>query len=357
MPRTVIFSYPREFPADAVEQRVPDAATARALVKNRRPDVSALIDDRLGRFAAEAMMHSHALLERARDAILIAFCRVAFRHGSWGQDFHPYHNEDHVVEILGPRTERLIETVGMKALTPADWFLLGLFAAAHDLRQREVPLFEAGIGSNERASVEEVMRILKACGFTRRSHREVYVGIELMISGSTFDARPPPSMLEYNSAELLVQSRGALARKLDKKLDKYTPSWRNDARVAHALMLARIAADLDTANVAEPFSESMASALRLCLEREMRSHRNPESAESAQPMLEFLTTGQERYFFELHRFSSDFGRRTFEAGKLDNAEKLKTLTTELRNRIVVQGGAYSGAQVLDTFREIVAAIG
>ncbi len=353
----MIFSYPREFPADAVEQRVPDAAAARALVKNRRPDVPALIDDRLARFAPEAVMHSGALLERARDAVLIAFCRVAFRHGSWGEDFHPYHNENHVVEILGPRTERLIETVGMKALTPADWFLLALFAAAHDLRQREAPLFEAGIGSNERASVEEVTRILKSCGFTPRSHREIYVGIELMISGSTFDARPPASMLEYNTAELLVQSRGALARKLDKKLDQHASGWRNDARIAHALMLARIAADLDTANVAEPFPESMASALRLCLEREMRSHRDPASTESAQPMLDFLTSGQERYFFELHRFSSDFGRRTFEGGKLDNAEKLKTLTTELRNRIIVQGGPLSGAQVLETFREIVAAIG
>lgn len=353
----MIFSYPREFPADAVELRVPDAATARALVRNRRPDVPALIESRLARFAPEAVMHSSALLDRAQDAVLIAFCRVAFRHGSWGDDFHPYHNENHVVEILGPRTERLIETVGMKALTPADWFLLALFAAAHDLRQRETPLFEAGIGSNERASVEEVMRILKACGFTRRTHREVFVGIELMISGSTFDARPPASMLEYNTAELLVQSRGALARKLDRKLDQHAPSWRNDARIAHALMLARIAADLDTANVAEAFPESMGSARRLCLEREMRGHRDAKGFESAQPMLDFLTAGQERYFFELHRFSSDFGRRTFEAGKLDNAEKLKTLTTELRNRIIVRGGAFSGTQVLDTFDEIVAAIG
>jgi len=352
----VIFSYPREYPADDVERRVPDAATARRLMRERRPDVLMLIEQRLQRFSKLLAGQPATLVERARDAVLIAFCRVAFRHGSWGEDFHAYHNEHHITEILGSRTERLIETVGMRALAPGDWFLLGLFAATHDLRQREAPFFEAGIGSNERASVEETLRILKACGFSPKRHREIFVSIELMISGSTFDARPPPSMLEYNTAELLVQSRGALARKLDKKLDKHAPGWRNDARIVHALRLAQIAADLDTANVSEPFPVFMASAERLCREREMRSHRDPEQPETLTPVLSFLTAGQERYFFDLHRFGSEFGRRAFEAGKLDNAEKLKTLTADLY-REATSGELHTGNEVLEACSEITAKLG
>ncbi|MEP6939380.1 MAG: hypothetical protein ABI846_06415 [Rudaea sp.] len=352
----MIFSFPREFPADDVERRVPDVATARLLMRERRPDVTQLIEQRLQRFLGQLSDRHGALIEQARDAVLIAFCRVAFRHGSWGNDFHAYHNESHIVEILGSRTERLIETVGMRALKPGDWFLLGLFAATHDLRQREAPLFEAGIGSNERASIEETERILEICGFSRKRHREVFMDIELMISGSTFDARPPPSMLEYNTAELLVQSRGALARNLDKKLDKHSPGWRDDARALHALRLAQIAADLDTANVAETFAVFMTSATRLCLEREMRSHRDPASTEAFAPVLQFLTVGQERYFFDLHRFGSDFGRRSFEAGKLDNAEKLRAMTAQLRKRAKA-GGMRTGNDVLDACREITTSIG
>lgn len=354
---TVIFSYPREFPVDAIEQRVPDVATARALMQQRRPDLLALIERRLQRFAPVVADQPKRLIRSATDAVLIAFCRMAFRYGSWGDDYHPYHNEGHIVEILGPRIERLIDTIGMRALSVSDWFLLALFAATHDLRQREAPLIEAGIGSNERASLEEALRILALTGFSPETHRDIFIGIELMIAGSTFDARPPPSMLEYNTAELLVQSRGALARKLDRKLDKHAPGWRNDARIVHALRLAQIAADLDTANVAEPFPVFMASAERLCLEREVRSRRNPDSTEAALPMLNFLTAGQERYFFELHRFGSDYGRRTFEAGKLDNAEKLKKLTVDLYSRATLHKPLANGAQVIEAFRQIVAAIG
>ena len=351
----MIFSYPREFPVDAFEQRVPDAATARALIRERQPQVLEMIERRLQRFAPLlAGQPTGDLIRNAEDAVLIAFCRMAFRHGSWGEDYHPYHNEGHIVEILGSRIERLIDTIGMHALSLSDWFLLSLFAATHDLRQRETPRFEAGVGSNERASLEEAVRILRICGFSPEEHRDIFIGIELMIAGSTFDARPPPSMLEFNTAELVVQSRGALARKLDKKLDKHTPGWRNDARIVHALKLALIAADLDTANVAEPFARFMASAERLCLEREMRSRRDPASAAAAMPMLNFLTDGQEHYFFELHHFGSDAGRRTFEGGKLDNAEKLRKMTADLYSRATMHGALTSGTQVIEAFRKIVA---
>jgi len=347
----VIFQYPREFPADECERLVPDAETAHRLVRERRPELLDLLEQRRRRFAALIAGRPDAPVAGAESAILIAYCRLAFRHGSWGRDFHHYHNENHIFEILGSRIERLIDAIGIDSLSLRDWFLLALFAAAHDLRQREAPLWEAGIGSNERASIEETFRILALCGFTPQRNEEVFLSIELMIAGSTFDARPPHPPQEYNSVDSIVQSGGALAQKIDHKLDKHVGGWRADRRLVHAQELALIAADLDTANVAEPFPLFMASTERLCLEREMRSHRDSADPASAQPVLRFLTSGQEHYFFDLHRFSSDPGRRTFAPAKQANTERMRVLIHELQARST---RARNGAEVLQNFRAIVA---
>jgi hypothetical protein len=346
----VIFGYPVTFPEDTCERLVADAATARRLVAERSPQLLELLEHRRRRFAPLLAQNPEAPVTQAEDAILLAFCRLAYRHGSWGKDFHHYHNEGHIFEILGSRLERLIDTIGLETLSLRDWFLLTLFAAAHDLRQREVPEFAAGIGANERASIEETFRILRSCGFTQERNADVFMGIELMIAGSTFDARPPPKAREYNTAEIIVESGGALAQKLDTKLDKYVPNWRADPHISHGLGLALIAADLDTANVAEPFPLFMASAERLCLEREMRSYRDPGSAESAQPMLGFFTTGQEHYFFDLHRFSSGYGRAAFGAGKKANIEPVRKVIREMS----AIAPPRTGDDVLRVFRSLVA---
>jgi len=346
----VIFGYPVSFPEDTSERLVADATTARRLVRERSPQLLELLEHRQRRFAPLLAQNPNAPVQQAEDAILVAFCRLAFRHGSWGKDFHHYHNEGHIFEILGSRLERLIDTIGLDTLSLRDWFLLTLFAAAHDLRQREVPEFAAGIGANERASIEETFRILRICGFDRDRHADVFLGIELMIAGSTFDARPPPKAREYNSADVVVESGGALAQKLDSKLDKYVPNWRGDPHIAHALELALIAADLDTANVAEPFPLFMASAERLCLEREMRSYRDATSAESAQPMLGFFTKGQEHYFFDLHRFSSPYGRAAFGAAKQANVDPVRNVIRDMS----ALPALHTGAAVLQAFRGLVA---
>lgn len=347
----MIFQYPTSFPADAVEGLVPDPSTARTLVRERRPELLVLLDHRRKRFADMIAARGDAPVRPAEDAVLMAFCRMAFRHGSWGNDFHHYHNENHIFEILGPRLERLIDSIGIDSLSLRDWFLLALFAAAHDLRQREKPEFAAGIGSNERASIEETFRILDLCGFSEAQNAEVYLAIELMIAGSTFDARPPPPPLEYNPAGVVVESGGALAQKLDQKLDKHVAGWRGNPRIAEALSLALIAADLDTANVAEAFPVFMSSTERLCLEREMRSRRDPATAEAAKPMFDFLTTGQEHYFFDLHRFSSEAGRQAFAGAKQANTEPMRELIRVMRARVTEPR---SGDEVLRAFREIVA---
>ncbi len=345
----MILGFPKTFPPDAIEAHVPDAGRARALVRERTPALLDLLERRRRQLAPQLASASEDLKTRVEDAILIAFCRLAFRHGSWGSDFHAYHNENHILEILDTRIDRLIETIGIAALPLCDWLLLELFAACHDLRQREMPEFAAGVGSNERASIEEAFRILKVCGFEPTHQANIFQALELMIAGSTFDARPAASVLEYNSAEL-VHSGGALALKLDQKLDKHSPDWRSHAHLPHALELALIAADLDTANVAEPFALFAASAENLCREREMRSHRQFNEAASAQPVLQFLTEGQESFFFELHRFNSDVGRAAFEHNKLANAPKLQTLCRKLRERVAESGPPRSGNQVLECYR-------
>ena len=149
-----------------------------------------------------------------------------------------------------------------------------------------------------------------------------------------------------------MQSGGALASKLDAKLDKHVPGWREDADLVHALELALVAADLDTANVAEPFARFVETGTRLCQEREMRCHRSTDDPASALPVFGFLTDGQERFFFELHRFNSEAGRQAFSAAKQANAAPLKALTMSLRARIAIGGRPANGAEVIETLRSL-----
>ncbi len=353
----MIFDFPRTFPPDAVELELADLAAVRQLAGDRLAPIEHALAERQLQLAALLAMDPAAapLVARCADVVRIAYARLARRHGSWGDDFHAYHNEGHVLDIFGDRISRLIAVRGIFVLGLRDWCALGLFAACHDLRQREQPLYEAGVGANERASLEETFRLLDQAGFSRDGDADLFFALDLMIAGSTFDARPPPGGAAFNAAEL-VQSGGALAAKLEQKLDKHRPDWRDDARIVHAHRLALIAADLDTANVAEPFARFAASAENLCREREMLCARSLDAGESAQPVLGFLTDGQDRFFFDLHRFSSELGRETFEAAKSANAPRLKSLSLGLRARIAISGRPHSGQQVLRAYRETVAGL-
>ena len=170
--------------------------------------------------------------------------------------------------------------------------------------------------------------------------------------GSTFDASPRPK--HYNTAEVLATG-GPLAPRLEKELDHTRPDWRQFPELLRALDLAQIASDLDTANVAEPFNDLAQSSGRLAAEREMRAGRSLESPGSGPPVLNFLTDGQERYFFELHRFCSDLGRSVFHDGKQENAPKVHALAEELRQRFGSKGaGNFTGGEVLSTHLELAA---
>ena len=98
-PAHVLFDYESSYPPDATEHALPTVAAARRLLAERRPD----IPERLGAIASRFNVDPRAL-----DAALLGTARLAMRHGSLGEDFHAYHNEEHILEILGPRLDRIM---------------------------------------------------------------------------------------------------------------------------------------------------------------------------------------------------------------------------------------------------------
>lgn len=341
------------FPPDAIELALVDAARAKAEIANRRPDILALfvrrrtlLAEQFGTLVADAW-------DRAEAALCLSLARLAIRHGRFGSDYHHYHNEEHALEILDRRIERVMRELGVRALDGLDWIALTLFATCHDLRQRELVDSGHPIGSNEAASIAETHRILEQCGFQHERDHELFLALEIMIAGSTFDARPTPiDRSKYNTAEVIATS-GPLAPHLARELDRINAAWRSEAGLDRSIRLALIASDLDTANVGESFIELSDSGARLAGEREMRAGRRIESPESGPTLLSFLSTGQERYFFELHRFCSDVGEKVYGPGKAANADKVRRSSVLLRERFQNrEPGSFTGTDVLDAQREI-----
>jgi hypothetical protein len=340
----VLLGYASLYPPDASELALPDAASGRRLLSANRPDILT----RLGQVAARLGAD-----ERTLDATLLGSARLGLRHGSFGNDFHAYHNEAHVLEVGERRLLRLLEPAAGQAPPPADAAALMIFAACHDLRQREPIDVPGPVGGNEAASIAETFRILQACGFDRDADRDQFVALELMIAGSTFDARPVASP-DPMTDELPDLAGGSLARGLALWLDSARPRWREDPGGRRGERLGRLAADLDTANVGEDFVQLCETALRLCREREMRAGRQLDSPKSAASCLGFLGRGQEYYFYQLHRFSSREGERVFGPQKLLNGPLVTDTTNAMLGRFAGQPPA-NGAAVLAAFSELTGA--
>lgn len=343
----MILGYSSLYPADGSERAVPDAGAARTLLQSRRPDIPGRIDTMIARATGGAGDPRHL------DAVLLGIARIGRRHGAFGDDPHDYHNEDHALELAERRVGMLMDAIGLDALPAGDWLALMLFAACHDLRQRETFDVPGPVGGNEAASIAEGFRILDACGFDRAGDRPVYVALELMIAGSTFDARPPQRSEDPDAP---AAPGGSLARGLALWLDGERPDWREDADARRGERLARLAADLDTANVGEPFALLADSALRLCRERERRAGRSLAKASSAPTCLGFLSRGQTIYFFDLHRFCSREGERAFGPRKAGNGPLVRRVSQGLLDRFEDQPPR-NGQAVLDAFAALCAEAG
>ena len=316
------------YPPDEVEHQVPDARTAEQMLANKDPSFLRYVRLRRRSFEKAFGDGYPDFLDKAERALMIAYARFAIRHGTWGTDLHHYHNEGHALEILADRINYLCEKAGAEQLEPLDWVMLTLFASMHDLRQREKPILEAMIGANERASIEESHRILTIAGFDEKRDQDVFDDLDMMIAGSTFNVLPKdnPNMSPAEAAS----SCGALAPLLVKELDLSQPDWGKDPALKRRVRLTLIASDLDTANVAEPIIKFVKSAVRLCREIEFRSKRDMGSTESAQPVLSFLTRGQEAYFFDLHEFDSKLGNQILAPMKDRNAPTITALCEHIR---------------------------
>lgn len=340
----LILGYANRYSPDAIERALPDVDAARAAWRATGSDIA----ERLARVAGALDLDSRTL-----DAAVLACTRLGMRHGRLGKDFHAYHNELHALEVAERRLLRLAHALGPDALPKEDAAALLLFACGHDLRQRETVDVPGPVGGNEAASVAETFRVMDACGFDREQDRNQYVALELMIAGSTFDARPQP-LPDPHTDDLPVVAGGALARGLALWLDSEQPHWREDAAARRGERLSRLSADLDTANVGEDFPLLCETAVRLCREREMRAGRDTDSAASAAPCLGFLGPGQQYYFFELHHFSSREGERVFGPQKALNGSRVRETTAALQARFA-DDPPRDGEAVIRAFAELTGA--
>lgn len=338
----MILGYSTLYAADAVERDLPDAAAALALLQAKRPDIPGRIEAMVSRITEGAGAPRH------RDAALLGLARLGLRHGGFGTDPHDYHNENHVMELAERRLSRVLDGLGPAGLPADDALALLLFAACHDLRQRETVDVPGPIGGNEAASIAETFRILDTCGFDRGADRDLYLALELMIAGSTFDPRPLP---HPDAEDMARVAGGSLARGLGLWLDGEHSEWNADPGAHRGERLGRLAADLDTANVGEPFALLAESAQRLCRERERRLGRSLDLPESARPCLGFLSGGQITYFFDLHRFCSREGERVFGPQKLANGPIVRRVSQRLQQRFEAKPPA-NGRAVLEAFEAL-----
>lgn len=335
----------QQFPPDAAELQVPDVETAARLMRQHRPELFPVMASVRRSYLDHFGDEYEELIQRTQDALALSFARMATRHGNWGQDLHHYHNEFHAQELLNGRIAKIRLERGWGAVDAVDWLLLALFATCHDLRQRETPDPTQEIGTNERASIAETFRILDRAHFNRERDHDFYSTLGYMIAGSTFDARPLP----FNTAEV-VSAGGCLAPKLVHDLEVGSAEFSSETELKRCTRLMLIAADIDTANVGEPFGALASSSIRLAREREMRSGRSLLAPESGPPVYEFLTEGQERYFFKLHRFVSELGDSVFGHSKKLNAPKVQQQT----RRMLAEFGnklkpGVTGQQLIDKY--------
>lgn len=327
------FDYRLLYPADAVESALPaDRSLADSPIFANAGARASAYAERVSQACDAAGLDRPAVIAAARLAAL----RMAFRHGVLGDDPHAYHNQDHVLELLEDKLPALLRAA---MLPTVEREALALFCCGHDLRQREIRRHEdEPIGANEAASLAETERLLDAFGLDDPTLRTL---LRFAIVGSTFAA----------GHQQVGQAQGAFAHRLGAWLDSNRPGWREDATATEAEYLARMAADLDTSNVASPYIDFAQSAVALAIEMQQRAGRTLDSVDAGASCLAFLTDGQERYMFQLQRFASREGRAAFGAQRDANAARLRETSRAMRQRFAEAPPA-TGNEVIVAFREI-----
>lgn len=326
----MLIDYRPIYPADRVELAIPGGWQPDAHPEPRAID--------LVRRTAAACRRIGIQREAVIAAAGIAVVRMAIRHGSLGDDRHAYHNEDHLLDLLADKLPALL---AVAPLPLEQREALALFCAFHDLRQRETLRHDDGsIGANEAASLAEAERLLDALGLSGSVPR---MALRFAIIGSTF----------ATGADEHDLPRGAFAHRLAAWLDATHAGWRADATTVEAEHLARMAADIDTSNVASIYGDFAESAAALATELQFRAGRDLGSEAAGLSCLAFLTDGQERYITVLQRFASFEGRTAFGAQRDANAPRVREVSRRLRERFP-EAVRPTGHDVIAAFRAIAA---
>jgi len=285
--------------ADAIEQEISNPDQAFALLEHSLPDDHMGLD--IWDAWISALVSPSEVLEKVKQAMRVAFARMALRNGILSTHPRPYHNEGHINDLL----ERLIlcsRHNSSKDVPEYGWMLLSFFAATHDLRQAEdeAQLDDTLVGCNESASYDEAIRIIGVVDPDHKFRKKYSDILQLMIYGSTFS--------NGQGAGLVFE--GNLALPLLAEVEDITPVDRE---------LVLLACDIDTANVSLSVTQYAQSAIKVF--RELQSHHNPEYSAQA-----FFSKQQHRYFLELQKFHSAIGKAVFEPMKQRNTSAIQALS-------------------------------
>ena len=291
--------------------RSPTSTSARALIAERRPDVPALLKRRRTIYHDFYGDQSQAYLERAENAVLLV-ARAPRRAPRQLRQRLPR------VPQRGPRARDPRPPPRARAAPDRR---AGAARAATGSRcrcSRPATTCASARPSSSRTRSATTRRrrsprptaSSRSRGFDEKADHELFVALEIMIAGSTFDARPsPPADLQRRRSRSRPAGRsrrcspmsstpssraGARTRCSARgraRADRVRPRHRQRRRALHRPRELRRAARRRARDALRP--------------RARRRRLGPAGAGVPRP------TGQERYFFDLHRFCSELGKQVF----------------------------------------------
>ena len=334
----------KQFQADAIERNIYDVKVAEAFLAAYANDLIEFARERRDSYISTFGSNYQNFADRGYAACVICVARILSRHGSMAGDHYSYHDELHGFDLI-THLRKLYHTKPGAALSPEEWMYLAIFANAHDLRQTETGFDEDGVGNNERASADEVVRILSDVGFDPEYQQPMFQLLRWMIYGTTF----LPTTTEFGDT---IMGPGAIAPFIAQRIRDEGHAV-GELTADQAAELVLLASDIDTANVAQPIDQFTNSSARLCRELHRLEGHTTLGDDTAASVLDFLTKGQERYFFVLQRFNSHIARSAFEESKQQTGKLLKRLTRWIQDEFRSQLGegdlSPSGEKILRTY--------
>ena len=310
-----------KYPPDLIEAQISNVEQAWQLLDDKLPQFRKLHYLWLSWYAGIVKNNNQQHL--ISDAMVVSYARMALRNGSLSNNPRCYHSESHLNDLI----YRLLAISHLELsenIPDYGWSLLSLFVCCHDLRQAEDNNNTDLIGNNERASYQEVIRIISALdkkSVIENQHKEL---LKLMIHGSTFGKG------EDNMGNIY---KGNLVKYLLKNADSFTDIDKQ---------LAFIACDIDTANVSADLADYGQSSIDVY--NEIQNISNKEiSARS------FFGELQEQYFFELQKFNSELGQQAFSEQKSRNAPRIKEICDAI-NRLDKN---MNNSQVVGVYRSMI----